>query len=352
MKYLCALVIKTILIIGCTGNDVDVKVDAIFKEFNEGTPGAAVAVYKDSEIIFAKGYGLADLKNHTKIKPETNFRLASITKQFTATSILLLAQDEKLSLKTKLIEVLPEFPNYGKDITIKHLLQHSSGLLDYESHIDDTVTTQLMDEDVLTILMKQDSLYFAPGSQYKYSNSGYALLSLIVERVSGQKFPDFLKERIFTPLGMDNSVAFINGYNRIPRRAFGYKKENSEFIFSDQSRTSAVLGDGGIYTSIVDMKIWDDALNNSALLSPEVLIESWTKGETNNNEQFDYGYGWRISEYNGEYLNYHTGGTCGFSNVYMRFPEHHLSVLVLINIGDYPAFEMGKKVADVFLSGK
>ena len=341
-----------LFLFSCQGNRLETKVDEIFKEFNDKTPGAAVAVFKDSKIIFSKGYGLSDLSMGTKINSSTNFRLASVTKQFTAASILLLIDDGKFNLDSKLVDLIPEFPEYGEEITIKNLLQHTSGLLDYEDYIDDTVTTQLMDIDVLNTLFKQDSLYFEPGAEHRYSNSGYAVLALIVERISGQNFPDFLNERIFEPLGMTNSVAYINGYNEIPNRSYGYANENGEFVFSDQSSTSAVLGDGGIYTSIEDMVKWDNSLNNATLLSEEVLNECWAKGKTNNGEIINYGYGWRLDEHNGYVLDYHTGSTCGYSNVYMRFPEENLSVLVLINIRDYPAFEMGKKVADIFLEGK
>ncbi len=352
MKQVLICCLASLILYNCAGETIEHRVDKIFSEFNNKTPGAAVAVYKDSVIVFAKGYGLADLEQGPKINSATNFRLASVTKQFTAASILLLIDDGKLSLGSKLVEVIPGFPDYAKDITIKHLLQHTSGLLDYEDYIDDTVTTQLLDSDVLTILLGQDSLYFAPGSAYKYSNSGYAVLSLIVERLSGQRFPDFLEDRIFKPLGMNNSVAYIKNYNVIPNRSFGYVKENGEFNFSDQSLTSAVLGDGGIYTSVEDMQKWDESLSNATLLNGETLQESWTKGKTTGGEIFDYGYGWRLTEYNGYRLDYHTGGTCGFSNVYMRFPEAGISVLVLINIRNYPALDMGKKVSDVFLAKK
>ncbi|MBN1300829.1 MAG: beta-lactamase family protein [Melioribacteraceae bacterium] len=326
------------------------KIDKIFFEFNENTPGAAVAVFKDGEIIFKKGYGLADLNTRSEITGETNFRLASVTKQFTAASVFLLIEDNLINLDSKLVDILPEFPDYANDITIKHLLQHTSGLQDYEDFIPDTASIQLLDHDVVEILIEQDSTYFKPGYEHRYSNSGYAVLAQIVEKISGKSFPEFLKERVFIPADMQNSVAYVNGINDVPDRALGYKKTDDGFEISDQSLTSAVLGDGGIYSSLNDMFKWDQSLYKASVLPQKVLDASWTKGKLNNGENFEYGFGWRLIEYRGYRLDYHTGSTCGFSNVYMRFPELDLGIVVLMNIRDYEALEYGKKVADIFLN--
>ena len=338
-----------LILLSYMSDNIQEKIDKIFEEFNLDTPGAAVAVFRNGKIIYNNGYGLADLDNKIPINNKTNFRLASVTKQFTSMSVLILEQERKLSLNDGLRKFFPLFPDYGKNITIKHLLQHTSGLLDYEDFIDDTSTYQVKDKDVLSILMKQDSTYFTPGAQHRYSNSGFALLALIVEKVSGKSFDDYLMEKIFIPLDMKNSIAFINGLNEVKNRAYGYTKTDSGFVFSDQSSTSAVLGDGGIYTSIEDMFKWNMALNNSTLLSSDKQKEAWTKGIDRDGSEFDYGYGWRLNQIDGNVCQYHTGGTCGFSNVYMRFPNQGLSVIVLINIRDYPALDYGKKVADLFL---
>jgi len=326
------------------------EIDRIFAEYNnENGPGAAVAVFKESEVIFSKGYGLADLEENTAINSAANFRLASVTKQFTAMSILIMSEKGKLSLYDNLSKYFPGFPSYADNITIENLLQHTSGLLAYEDFIDDTVTVQLKDKDVLDIVMAQDSTYFTPGSQHRYSNTGYAVLAMIIEKISGQRFADFLKKNIFDPVDMTNTVAFEEGISEIPNRSYGYTKTDSGIVFSDQSLTSAVLGDGGIYTSINDMQKWDLALSQSKLISRELQIKAWTKGKTSDGEVFDYGYGWRLDEYDNRVTRYHTGGTCGFSNVYFRFPESNLSVLILINIRNKPHKELGQKVADLFL---
>jgi len=344
------LVFTPFFICECNSNNYESEIDRIFAEYNSGyTPGAAVAVFKNSEIIFSKGYGLANLESGVKISSSTNFRLASITKQFTAMSVLILSEQNKLSLNDNLSKFFPDFPAYAKNITIENLLQHTSGIVAYEDYIDDTVTVQLKDKDVLEIVMAQDSTYFEPGSQHRYSNSGYAVLSMIIEKVSGKRFADFLKENIFDPVGMTNTIAFENGISEVPNRSFGYQDTVSGIVFSDQSLTSAVLGDGGIYTSINDMQKWDLALSQNKLISSPLQEKAWTKGKTSDGEIFDYGYGWRLDEYDNRVTRYHTGSTCGFSNVYFRFPDSNLSVLVLINIRNKPAKELGQKVADLFL---
>jgi len=344
------IIFFSILMCSCNSNNHESEIDAIFADYNlEDSPGAAVAVYNDSEIIFSKGYGLANLEDNIRINSATNFRLASITKQFTATCILILSEQGKLSLDDNLSKFFPEFPSYADDITIENLLQHTSGLLAFENYIDDSVTDQLKDKDVLEIVMAQDSTYFEPGSQHRYCNSGYAILAMIIEKISGKSFADFLKENIFNPVGMNNTIAFEEGISEIPNRSYGYNDTDSGMVFSDQSLTSATLGDGGIYTSITDMQKWDLALSQSRLISKELQAKAWSKGKLLNGEIFDYGYGWRLDEYDNRVTRYHTGGTCGFSNVYFRFPESNLSVLILINIRGKPKKELGQKVADLFL---
>jgi CubicO group peptidase (beta-lactamase class C family) len=334
----------------CSPKNIEPDIDRIFAEYDsDDAPGAAVGVYRNSEIIFSKGYGLADLEKNIRIDSLTNFRLASITKQFTAMCILILKEQGKLSLGDKLSDYFPDFPPYADKITIEHLLQHTSGLMAYEDYIVDTVTVQLKDRDVLEIVMAQDSTYFEPGSQHRYSNTGYAVLAMIIEEVSGKTFAGFLKENIFYPVGMSSTVAFEEGISDVPNRAFGYNDTDSGIVFSDQSLTSAVLGDGGIYTSVNDMQKWDESLSSHQLISKELQEKAWTKGKTSDGEVFDYGYGWRLDEYDNRKTRYHTGGTCGFSNVYFRFPDSNISVLVLINMRDKPAKELGQEVADLFL---
>ena len=218
-----------------------------------------------------------------------------MTKQFTAASILLLSEGGRLKLEDRARKWLPSLPKSAEPITIRHLLTHTSGLIDYEDVIPETFKPQLHDADVLRLLESQDRTYFRPGSDYRYSNSGYALLALIVERASGRTFATFLRERIFQPLGMSNTVAYEDGISTVSTRAFGYTEEQGRWNRTDQSQTSAVLGDGGIYSSIDDLAKWDAALYDGRLLRPSSLQAAFTPATRTDDAEVEYGFGWRIT---------------------------------------------------------
>ena len=244
------IMISTMSIFSCSK---DYKTDRLFKIYNGNTvPGAALMIIHKGQKIVVKTYGMANLEDSISATRYTNFRLASVTKQFTAMCIMILKERGKLDYNYTLKDIFPKFPDYGREITIKNLLQHTSGLIAYEDLIPDTSTKQVLDKDVLQMMIQVDSTYFTPGTDYRYSNSGYTLLAMIVEKTSGKSFAEFLKDEIFAPLNMKNTVAFENGISEVENRAYGYTVESDSVRFSDQSTTSAVLGDGGIYTSIED----------------------------------------------------------------------------------------------------
>ncbi len=197
------------------------SVDALMHDYAGNAPGASVLVLRDGKPVIQRSYGLANLEDRTPATSATNYRLASITKQFTAAAILLLAEAGKLGLDDPIRKWLPTLPEAAQPVTIRHLLTHTGGLIDYEDFVPDDAP-QVRDADVLGLLEKQNRTYFAAGSSYRYSNSGYALLSLIVEKASGQRFAAFLRERIFEPLGMKDTVAFEDGVSTVASRAFGY----------------------------------------------------------------------------------------------------------------------------------
>jgi CubicO group peptidase (beta-lactamase class C family) len=352
MKTFFVLIFAMILGTGCT-MDYEVKIDEILNEYNNpDLPGAAVMVVQSGEVIFQKGYGLANVEKKITITVATNFRLASVTKQFTAMSILILIDVGKLKLETTLKNIFPDFPEYGSDITIKNLLQHTSGLIDYEDLIPDTLTVQVKDKDVLELIMKTDSTYFQPGSQHRYSNTGYALLALTVEKLSGKPFRSFLKDNIFQPLGMDNTIAFEKDINEVKNRAYGYTIKNNVAQFTDQSITSAVLGDGGIYSSLNDLYKWDQALYTAKLIDKKYLSESWIRGKTNTELEFPYGYGWRLEKYRDVEVVYHTGSTRGFRNIIYRMPEKNFTIVILTNRDSGSEFQtlvFAHKIADLFI---
>lgn len=331
MKILQLIITLVIFFTGCKMSNED-KIDLVFKDYNKpDLPGAAVMVIKNGDVIFKKCYGLANIENHEEITPATNFRLASVTKQFTSMCVLKLIDEGKIGFGTTLQDIFPMFPDYGKKITIKNLLQHISGLIDYEDLIPDTATIQVKDKDVYKLLLKTDSTYFVPGSKHQYSNTGYALLSLIIEKISGKPFRDYLKENIFSKLGMDNTIAYENKINEVKNRAYGYTIKNDSIKLTDQSLTSAVLGDGGIYSSLNDLYKWDQALYTNKIIDHKFLDESWTSGNTSNGKEFPYGFGWRLENYKNEKVVYHTGSTRGFRNIIYRIPDKKFTIVILTN---------------------
>lgn len=330
--------------------DKTAPVDQLFSSYNgKDTPGAVVLVIKNGKPIFQKAYGRANLEDKTPVTLATNFRLASVTKQFTAMCIMKLVQSGRLEYDHNLQQIFPEFPAYGRDVTIRHLLQHTSGLIAYENLIPDTATIQVRDKDVLKMMMAQDSTYFPPGLQYRYSNSGYAVLAMVVEKTSGQSFALFLQENIFKPLGMKNTVAYEKGISTVKHRALGYRQEEGRFVFSDQSLTSAVLGDGGIYSSVEDLFKWDQALYTEKLVKQETLAAAFTSGVLRDGKSLDYGFGWRIDQVNGQRRLWHTGSTSGFRNVIQRYPEARLTVIILTNRAEPEVSPLADKLVEMFL---
>src|SRR5271166_6097229 len=260
------------------------RIDAVFRGLKSNkSPGAAALVVYNGRTVFRRGYGVTDLRTLQLIDERTNFRLASFTKQFTAACIMLLVHDGKLHYDDHLTDIFPEFPAYGKSITVRNLLNHTSGLKDYEKLLlkqyPDTPpekVPQIHDAGVLKLLEQQTSAKFPAGTKWEYSNSGYAVLAMIVEKVSGKPFGQFLHERIFVSLKMTHTLAYENGKNEVPNRAYGHTKEKDAWLQADQSPTSAVLGDGGIYSNLDDLAKWDRALREHKLLSESEIQPALT----------------------------------------------------------------------------
>lgn len=320
-------------------------IDKLMQRYDGKVPGASLLVVEDGKAVVRKAYGYADLQNGIKATPRTNYRLASVTKQFTAASILLLAQDGKLSIDNPVKKWLPSLPAVADDIAIRHLLSHTSGLIDYEDVMDADQAEQLHDIDVLHLLEGQDRLYFPPGTDYRYNNGAYALLALIVGKASGMDFATFLQQRIFKPLGMERSVAFEEGFSTVADRAYGNSETDGKWQRTDQSNTSAVLGDGGIYSSIDDLAKWDAALYDERLLSKRSRHLAFTpKTKTPEPDVPYYGFGWRI---NGDAL-WHSGETIGGRNVILRYPKERLTVVILSNRNDPEPYRTALEIAKLF----
>jgi CubicO group peptidase (beta-lactamase class C family) len=394
IALLCALVFSAV-----TGSAQvsSSQIDAVFSSLKSSdAPGAAVLVVRNGRVAFRQGYGVSDLRTRTKIDAQTNFRLASFTKQFTAACIMLLAHDGKLHYDDHLTDFFPEFPEYGKSITVRNLLNHTSGLPDYEELLmkqyPDTPpekVPQILDAGVLKLLEQQTSGEFPAGSKWEYSNSGYAVLAMIVEKVSGKPFGQFLHERIFAPLQMTNTLAYEKGKNEVPHRAYGHTRKGetgsdeakadaaktdekktgekkpdaanpgAAWQETDQSPTSAVLGDGGIYSSLDDLAKWDGALRDHTLLTEAEMQPALTPvdptagpAKSPDGASVSYGFGWFLDPYRGHKRMSHDGSTIGFRTTIQRFPNDALTIIILANRTDQNPEELALKVADLYLGAK
>lgn len=357
------------------------KLEAIFAPLTDSkSPGAAVLVRREGRAIFERGYGVRDLRTFAAIDAETNFRLASCTKQFTAMAVMLLVHDGKLRYDETLAEIFPEFPAYGKSITIRNLLNHTSGLQDYETLMEQeernghprwTEENQIQDAEVLALLEKQTSTIFAPGTKWAYSNSGYVLLGTIVAKVSRKSFGDFLHERIFAPLQMSQTVAYEKGKNEVANRAFGHTKEANGWKQTDQSSTSATLGDGGVYSSLRDLAKWDEALAKRTLLDAREMLPALTPAKLAGGARpewpadsdrpagtpVSYGFGWFLDPYRGHARMWHYGDTMGFHTYIERFAgdaagRGALTIIVLCNRTDLDPEHLAAEVADTYFESR
>ena len=340
------------------------------------SPGFAALVKKDGKIIFEQGYGVRDLRTKSKIDARTNFRLASFTKQFTAIAVMLLVHDGKLRYEESVTNMFPEFPAYGKTITVRNLLNHTSGLPDYEDLMDQvekikgpiwSPEKQIHDAEVLQLLEKESRGKFAPGTKWEYSNSGYVVLGLIVAKVSGNPFGEFLHDRIFAPLKMNHTLVFEKGKNEVANRAYGHAKKENVFVETDQSSTSATQGDGGIYSNLEDLAKWDDALRNHTLLSEKEFLPAITPTQLPSGAESKlaedvpeslrghasaYGFGWFLNFEDPHPLMWHYGDTMGFKTAIFRYLADNVTVILLCNRTDLDQGALTLKAAQSLLPAK
>jgi CubicO group peptidase (beta-lactamase class C family) len=310
-------------------------------------PGIALYIENKGNLIYNKGFGILEPNRTKRLNSNTNFRLASVSKQFTAMCILLLEQDKKLSIDDPISHYLPELPkSVAENISIRNLIVHNSGILDYEEVMDNTISKALLDVDVLNILSKIEKTYFKVGAEFRYSNSAYALLALIVERVSGKSFAEFMKERIFKPLKMKNSMVY-EANTPIPNRSLGFaRNKNQEIYENDQSLTSAIQGDGGVYTSLNEYKKWTHALWNNTLIDFPTLLKRLNSPIKEVTNSF-YGPGWFYFDSVNPAL-FHSGSTSGFSTYTINIPNQKISIVYFSNIAGNS--ELFKKILELLKS--
>lgn len=331
------------------------RVDALFARWDSAvTPGCAVGVSRDGHAVLERAYGMADLEHGIRNTVGTIFEAGSVSKQFTAAAVVLLAQDGLLGLDDDVRRYIPELPDYGDTIRIRHLLNHTSGLRDWGSVAaiagwgrGERTHTH---DHVLDILARQRALNFAPGTEYSYSNSGYNLLAIIVERVSGVPFAEFSRRHIFEPLGLAHTQ-WRDDYRRIvPGRSAAYSLRNGHWVIDRPIED--VHGNGGLLTTIADLIAWNDALSAGAIGGPSFVETMHTRGVLNSGRRIDYASGLFITELDDIPEVSHTGSTAGYRAFLARYPEQRLVVAILCNAGNVNPGQIGRSVARLVLGDR
>jgi CubicO group peptidase (beta-lactamase class C family) len=333
MKNYIPLSLPLILLlsIACLAQDgVSAKVDEYIRSEMQAQqiPGLSLAVIKNGQIVLARGYGLANVEHQVPVKPETIFQSGSMGKQFTATAVMMLVEEGKLSLDDKITKYFPDGPEAWRNITVRHLLTHTSGMTDYPRDFD---RRRDYTEDELYQRIKTVPLAFQPGEKWSYSNLAYIMLGILIHQVSGKFYGDFLQERVFKPLGM-STARVISETDIVPNRAAGYRSVNGQL--KNQNWVSPSLNttaDGALYLTIFDMAKWDAALYTDKLLKKSSLEEMWTPVKLNDGKTHPYGFGWFIAERRGRRIVEHSGSWQGFKSHIARYIDDKLTVVVFAN---------------------
>ncbi len=336
-------------------NEAAAKVDALVAELaGSGQPGCALGVIRDGALVYARGFGLANVEHGVPITSSTVFDIGSTSKQFTAAAVLLLAQDGKLALDDDVRRFVPEVPDFGQPVTIRHLLHHTSGIRDYIDllflagvNLEDVCT----DADALGILSRQRALDFPPGSEHSYSNSGYFLLSIIVERASGQRLADFLRERVFVPLGMTHTLVLNEHTRVVPHHAAAYSVSPDGTVTSDLSNWEQT-GDGAVQTTVGDLALWDRNFYDPQVGGPGLIRELQVPGRLADGTPIDYARGLRVSTYRGLRTVDHAGAWAGFRAQLLRFPDDRLTTMALCNFAQADPSGLAYAMADAYLADR
>ena len=337
--------------------ELTIQVDELFAEWDgEISPGAVVGIFMDGRIIYSKGYGVANLDYDIPITPQSVLRIGSISKQFVAMCIAILAEQGKLSFDDDIRTYLPEMPDYGNQITIRHLLHHTSGIREYlalvnligkpEGSVFGYTTRELVE-----LLSRQQKLNFEPGSQFSYTNSGYFLLAEIVTRVSGMKASAFAQENIFEPLSMTQTRFYDDPNAIIRNQAFGYSPKRDGGYRLDILR-SDVIGDLGVITTVEDFLHWDNNFyeNKLGARTKDLITMMFTRGRTSNGEELSYALGLEFDSYRGLKTMGHGGSAVGYVAEFLQFPEQRFSVVILSNLSSFRPGRIARQVADLYLA--
>ena len=333
------------------GSSPEKRVDQLFVKYTgEDSPGAAVAVVKNGEILYKNGYGMANLEYDIPITPSTIFHIASVSKQFTVFAILLLEKEGKLSLDDDIRKFIPEVPDFGKKITLRHLANHTSGLRDQWNllamagwRLDDVITT----EHILKLISKQKELNFNPGDEFVYCNSGYTLMAEVVARVSGKSFPEYTDEHIFKPLKMTNTLFYDDHEKIVKNRAYSYYAARGGYKKSVLNYANA--GATSLFTTVEDLSLWATNFENPVVGDMDIVDKMSQRAVLNNGDTITYALGQDVSRYKGINMVSHSGGDAGYRTFLGRFPDQKFSVIVFSNDASFNPGGLAFKVADLYL---
>ena len=346
-------VLLLVISAGASAESFNQQVDALFADLDStDSAGCAVSVIQNGEIIYSRGYGMANLDHQVPIRAETVFDIGSTSKQFTAAAIALLALDGRLSLDDDIRKFLPEIPQYEHVITIRHLLHHTSGLRDFAAL---TRLSGVDDHDVITyadlvqLTSRQTALNFRPGEDFLYSNTGYVMLAVIVQRASGMGFGEFLDQHVFGPLEMKQSLVYEDSTRIIPHRAMGYSPTAGGSLAIDHMWNFAIGGDGQVYSTVGDLAQWDANFYNPSVGGQDFIDMMQTQGQLNNGETIEYALGLFIGEHRGLKTVRHGGAWGGFRAQFIRVPDYRFSTVVLCNLGNSDPSARAKAILDIYL---
>jgi CubicO group peptidase (beta-lactamase class C family) len=329
-------------------------IDGVFSRFTQHTPGCAVGVFQNGSIAFAKGYGLANIEYDAPITPKTPFIMGSVSKQFTAAAIALLAEQGRLSLNDDVRKYVPELHDYGKRVTIDHLVHHTSGIRDFWALVD--LAGMRYDDgynvgDVVALASRQRNLNFDPGAEYAYSNTGYVLLGVVVQRITGKTLREFAAEQFFSPLGMSSSQFHDDHNEPVHGRAAAYSPvPSAPGTWRINIWNNDIVGQGGLMTTMEDLQKWDENFYTGKVGGPGFLKRQLARGKLNNDSTLAYAFGLEVGAYRGLPMVEHSGSTGGYRTDLARFPSAHTSVATMCNVSNADAVGLAHRVADIVLA--
>jgi CubicO group peptidase (beta-lactamase class C family) len=330
------------------------KIDALLQKWDRAdAPGCVVGVVKDGQMVYQRSCGAASLEHGIALTMSTLFLVASVSKQFTAFLIMLLAQAGTLSLDDDVRKHIPELPDYGKTITVRHLLHHSSGLREYivlANYAGWRTVDVITDKDLFDLVCRQKKLNFEPGAEYSYCNTGYYLLGVIVKRTTGKSLNQYAQQEVFGPLGMKSTV-IRDDYHLVVKNAadcYGPKTGGFNRLFLPHGAAGAT----NLYTTVPDLARWDANFYDPKVGNPKTIEMMYTQGKLNSGETSIYAGGLRMGSYRGLKTVEHTGAHSGYRTVITRFPDQHFTVIILSNVSDFQTAAMARKIADVYLEDR